>query len=786
MLILSPVIDRLFPNRECLCLLLLLGLPLCSLTLSLGAAEAADTMQSYKIPGTANGSRFNVSVNGIPVQTYDMVKPINGCTLARFAFTGLARVTVQINGGWAASAILSPQKYGIPFTREGNTIFFTIDCPRKLVIRDPTNQAQLLLVADGPEASPLSLGQAGVVNAATFNPDATGIAEATNALQAAINATPANGSLYIGPGIYKIGQLNLKSNFTLYLHHEALLQARLDTNPSWGQGMINLENCDNVTVRGRGAIHGNGMHWRYHGGWYGLIACKNVNNITFRDLLLLEPCVEFMSINACNISHVDNLNMIAPVDYENSDGFSLTGSGFLIEKCLIWNTDASIGPTAYEGVGSADINVRNCVFNNPIINYPSNGTSYPMTMMKDYTYENIDWPTTNMVTSLWSIGGANLDNLWYKNLRVESWYNWTSNLGPDFYESYPMDCNIMVADWDPNSTKARLGYIHNVNFSGFYFDSLPTKRSSVQGWDATRNITATFNDFRVGGVLCSNPEAGGLNVKNTYKPNTSGTFAALNFTGRATPEVSIQTSSPYARRGGSAVSLMVRRSGSTAASLTVNLLRQGNAVQGTDYETIPNSVTFPIGVAEVSISVTGSGSGPPCALIVALDNVRLSDTWTLGARYHAMVTINLANGLQNFRSSSGLATDGSQDLLTPANDGLQSLLKYALNMIGTGAGQETTLAKPNRKILTANGNSGLPLFGRDDDGRLSITYIRRKASASPGVTYSVEFSATATTWAPNTSANESVVSIDAELERVTVADSIGNAERRFVRVKVTN
>lgn len=750
------------------------------------AADAADTLQIYKILGTANGSRFNVSVNGTPVPTYDMVEPVNGCTLAHFAFTGIAQVTVQINGGWAASAILSPQKYGIPFVRNGNTVSFTIDCPRKLVLRDPTNQAELLLVADGPEVSPVSPGQTGVVNAATFNPDPTGNIEATGAIQAAINATPTNGSLYIGPGIYKIGQLNLKSNFTLYLHHEALLRARLNLNPSWGRGILYMENCADVTVRGRGAIDGEGMYWRYNGGWYSMINCKGGSNVRLHDFTLLEPCVAFMALIECSTTQVDNLIMVAPVDYENSDGFVLTGSEFLIEKCLIWNTDASIGPTAGDGVGCTNVNVRNCVLSGPIINYPSNAANFPMTMMTDYTYENIDWPTTSMVTTLWAIRGANFDNLWYKNLRVESWYSWTSNKSGAFYETHPIDCNIILANWEPDSSEERLGYMRNLHFSGFYFDSLPTRRSSFQGWDASRDITATFNDYRVGGTLCTTPETGGFDVKNTYKPNTTGTFAALSFTGKVTPEVSIQSSSAYARRGGYAVSMIVRRSGSTAASLTVNLLCQGNAVQGTDYQAIPTSVTFPIGVAEVSIPVTGIGSGPPCALIVALDNVRLSDTWTLGARYHAMVTINPASGLQNFRSSYGLAIDGSGDMLTPANDGVKSLLKFAFNMIGTGVGQESTLAKPNRKILVARGIAGLPLLDRDGSGRLLITYIRRKASASPGVIYLVEYSSTATTWTPNSSAVENVVSIDTELERVTVTDSIGIAERRFVRVKVTN
>ena len=608
-------------------------------SVAFASVEIGDTVETYKIPKTVNGTRFKVSVNGTMIPTYDMKKPMNGCTLTRFAFTGLARVSVQINQGWASSAILSPKKYGIPFVRRGNTLTFTLDRPMKLVLRDPTNRAQLLLVADAPEVLPIFPGQPGVVNAATYKPDRTGVTEATGALQAAIDDTPVNGKLYIGPGTYTIGQLRLKSNFTFYLHRDALLTARLNDNPAWGAGMLQMEDVVNVTIRGRGVINGRGMYWRYNGGWYELIDAKRCSNIKLQDVSLIEPCVAFISLVNCTNTHVDNLNFIAPVDYENSDGFSLTGTGFLIENCLIWNTDATIGPTASEGVGSSNLNVRNCVLRGPLINYPSNGTEHPMTMMRDYTYENLDWPTANMAVSMWAIGGANFENHWYKNLRVESWFNWTSKLGSDFYEAYPMDSIVMVADWDPNSAANRLGYMRNINFSGFHLDSLPTKRSNVQGWDQTRNITATFNDFKVGGVLCTTPQAAGLDVKNTDKPSTIGTFANLTFTAKITPKVSIQSSSAYARRGSSPVSLKFHRSGSTAVALTVNLRCYGNAISGTDYRPLPKKVTFPAGAADVRIPVTAIGTGSPRALVVGLDNVRVADTWTLGNRYSAMITL---------------------------------------------------------------------------------------------------------------------------------------------------
>ena len=147
----------------------------------------------------------------------------------------------------------------------------------------------------------------------------------------------------------------------------------------------------------------------------------------------------------------------------------------------------------------------------------------------------------------------------------------------------------------------------------------------------------------------------------------------------------------------------------------------------------------------------------------------------------------LPSALATFRTTHGLAADGSQDLLKPAADGMANLLKYAFNMIGSGTGQASTLATPNAAILTASGSAGLPLVGVDGSGKLTLTYIRRKAasSPSPGITYAVEFSDALATWAVNPSATESVTSLDATLERVTVTDSVVGPAKRFTRVKVT-
>jgi|GEM_PF-2311966 len=140
--------------------------------------------------------------------------------------------------------------------------------------------------------------------------------------------------------------------------------------------------------------------------------------------------------------------------------------------------------------------------------------------------------------------------------------------------------------------------------------------------------------------------------------------------------------------------------------------------------------------------------------------------------------------LAAFRFVNGLAADGTQDLLTPAGDGVSNLRKYAFNMIGTNPGQATSLAIPNTTPVGPTGTAGLPAWNLETNVVLTITYVRRKTASSPGITYVVEFSDDLFSWDANPLANENVTSIDSVFERVTLTDSEARKSRRFGRIRI--
>lgn len=181
------------------------------------------------------------------------------------------------------------------------------------------------------------------------------------------------------------------------------------------------------------------------------------------------------------------------------------------------------------------------------------------------------------------------------------------------------------------------------------------------------------------------------------------------------------------------------------------------------------------------VSIGGFNNTPTVPRFV--DEVRIGKTFAQVAP-----SATVPSALDTFRSSNGLPSDGSGDLLQPANDGVSNLLKFAFNMIGSGAGQASSLATGNTAVVNPTGGiAGLPSNAVDDAGKLTLTYVRLKASVNSGIISSVEYSNTLVTgdWAQNPSATEVVTSIDSTYERVTVTDSVTAGPRRFARVRIT-
>ncbi len=188
----------------------------------------------------------------------------------------------------------------------------------------------------------------------------------------------------------------------------------------------------------------------------------------------------------------------------------------------------------------------------------------------------------------------------------------------------------------------------------------------------------------------------------------------------------------------------------------------------------------------------------PAAATNVFDSLSVFSIHNANLAYEALFLDNLkvtitstappAGPLATWRTLQGLPADGSQDGANPSGDGVKNLMKYALNLAPSAG--DLALSK-NRPLSNPDGTTvaeltGLPVLRLNSTPASVFTYIRRKSSTSPGITYTVQWSDELGAWAGNPSATETTLSLDATWERVQLTDSFNTSQKpvRFARLIV--
>ncbi|MFC4232825.1 glycoside hydrolase family 28 protein [Parasediminibacterium paludis] len=218
-----------------------------------------------------------------------------------------------------------------------------------------------------------------------LNLNSDGVTNQALALQQAIDSCSAagGGTLELPKGTYMIGAIYMKSNVTLYLDSLATLLASGNMNDFVVNGktlnIINGTNSSNtaiqnVAIKGKGTIDGNGAAW-----WAAykantsiarprLVYITNCTNLILDSITLQNsPSFHFVP-NQCQNVIASNLKIIAPPTSPNTDGIDPSDcSGVTITNCTIDNGDDNIAVKGGRingvlGAGCQDLTVTNCTF----------------------------------------------------------------------------------------------------------------------------------------------------------------------------------------------------------------------------------------------------------------------------------------------------------------------------------------------------------------------------------------------------------------------------------------
>lgn len=151
---------------------------------------------------------------------------------------------------------------------------------------------------------------------------------------------------------------------------------------------------------------------------------------------------------------------------------------------------------------------------------------------------------------------------------------------------------------------------------------------------------------------------------------------------------------------------------------------------------------------------------------------------TIGLGIKQAVLSPPLQAFNTWAANAGLTGNNALPAVTPFQDGVSNLLKYAFHM--NVGGPDVS------KLLPGTGNAGLPYIARATNGSattLHFEYLRRK---SGGLIYTPRKSPDLTNWLP-LGATPVVTSIDSEWERVVIEEPYDpvTQPQAFGRVEVT-
>ncbi|GAB4488262.1 MAG: hypothetical protein Fur0016_00490 [Anaerolineales bacterium] len=308
-----------------------------------------------------------------------------------------------------------------------------------------------------------------------------------------------------GPNVRRIpagtvldaGKLTLQSGETLCIEPGAVLR-----------GTLRVSSAENITICGGGILDGGCVAGKPAGPRHKLLVVEGCQNVTIRDIILIQPESWMLVIGACRAVRIQNVREIGAVI--SSDGIDVVGSrDVLIENCCLRNNDDCIVikscpgdiPSGVDWRGDVEnVTARNCVlWNAPAGNALEIGHELQAEHIRNIRFEDIDILCVHGHGAPFSIHNGDravVENVVYENIRVEHHYDKL------------IDFRIMRSRFNQDEERGQVRNVtlRNVDVTESVFNPGYTV-SIIGGWDADHTIEGVhFENFRLGGRHVLKPE----------------------------------------------------------------------------------------------------------------------------------------------------------------------------------------------------------------------------------------------------------------------------------------
>ena len=333
------------------------------------------------------------------------------------------------------------------------------------------------------------------------------IVDDAKAIQQAIDECSANGGgtvLLPANHTFMSGPLCLKSNVNLHLEATAVLLANPDEGiyklsafgENRGEGMmwIYANGADNISITGKGTIHGNGIAFmgkelddsyelkpvttfdpRPH-----VLTLTDVKNLTIRDITIRDGAYWTVHLIGCDGAVIDGISLLNNLKIRNGDGIDLDHSrNVRISNCHITSGDDCIclkNRREFEQYGPChDITVTNCVMTSRSCAIKIGSEN--MDSIYNVVFDNCVITRSNRGLGIQNRDEGTVTDVMFSNIIMDCqlWSDvWWGKAEPIYVTSYPRaNGNHKDANWrfPKGETVGRCGEVSRICFNNIVANS---------------------------------------------------------------------------------------------------------------------------------------------------------------------------------------------------------------------------------------------------------------------------------------------------------------------------